>query len=150
VQNPRSPNPNPNPSKHTEKGRGQKRTYLVLLAPPTVGVLGTPVHRQDPARSWTSRGQGPREPPWRRSPCHRSGRHGDAARRWRAHPAVDARAGEGARRGAARSIATGRRRSLACSGGEEGGAGEERANELGFRGGAVLCVFDPPKTTHVR
>jgi hypothetical protein len=29
---------------HTQKrGDGQRRTYLVLLAPPTVGVHGTPV-----------------------------------------------------------------------------------------------------------
>jgi hypothetical protein len=69
------------------------------------------MRRPDPARSWTSRGQGPCEPPWGRSPRRRSGHHGDAAQRRRAHPAVDARAGEGARRGAARSIAIGRRRS---------------------------------------
>jgi hypothetical protein len=38
-----------------------------------------------------------------RSPRRRSGHHSDAARRRRAHLAVNARAGEGARRGAARS-----------------------------------------------
>jgi hypothetical protein len=85
-----------------KRGGGQRTTYLVRLAPPTVGVHGTPTRRPDPARPWASRGQRPGKPPQGRSPGLGSRHHGEAARRRRAHLAVDASADEGARRGAAR------------------------------------------------
>jgi hypothetical protein len=83
--------------------------------------------RPDLARPWAERGQRPREPPPCRLPRAGSGHHGDAARRRRAHLAVDARAGEGAHRGTAHRLTP--PVSLARDE-EDGGAG--RGNELGL------------------
>jgi hypothetical protein len=64
-----------------------------------------PARRPDLVRPWAERGQKPREPPPCRLPRTRSGHHGDATRRRCAHLAVDARASEGARLGAAHRLA---------------------------------------------
>jgi hypothetical protein len=76
-----------------------------------------------------------------------SGHHGEAARR---RLPVDARAGEGARRGAARSV-TASRRSLACSGGKKKAPGD-RGGKNGARvfEGERERVFDRPKSTRSR
>jgi hypothetical protein len=111
--------------------------------PSTVDVFGTPARRPDLARPWAECEQRLREPPPCRSLRAGSGQHGDAAQRWRAHLAVDARAGEGAHRGAGTPLVAA---ALACSGGEDGGAGEE--NELGLKRAVVTGVFDRSRSTH--
>jgi hypothetical protein len=95
-----------------------------------------PARRPDLARPWAKRGQRPCEPPPRRSSRAGSGHHGDAARRQHAHLAVDARAGEGARRGVALPPAS-TALSLARSG-EKEGVGERKENELGLLVGGFV------------
>jgi hypothetical protein len=127
-------------------GQGEDLPFLSLRRPPSM-PSGCRARRPDLARPWASRRQKPREPPPCRSPRARSGHHGDAARRRRAHLAVDARAGEGAHRGTAWYTAG--HRSLARSG-EKKRRREKGKNELGFHGAAAPGVFVPPQRARSR
>jgi hypothetical protein len=100
---PRAKPRNPNPSITNRKGaavNGQL-TWFSLRRPPSA-CAGRRRADQIPRGLAPRADRGRASTPQGRSPRHRSGHHGEAPRRPRAHLAVDARAGEGARRGAAR------------------------------------------------
>jgi hypothetical protein len=126
-----------------QKRRRRKRGGATssLLAPSTVDVFGMPIRRPDLARPWAERGQRPREPP--SSYSMRAGHNGDAARRRRAHLAVDAHAGKGAHRSAAHRLSPSNSRSLVPV--EKTEAPGKESNELGFTGVGRRRGFDSPR-----